>query len=471
MNQEQHALISEMTTKKKPSIGIIGAGMAGLSAAAQLHKLNYTNVTIYEASERIGGRIYYVENGDKLIHHGAQFVDGTETPMYKLASSLGISMERFDHEEKNIVSGRYKFSKDDELALTKFSEVVKERLSEGWNEIDENTTSFENILEEVFQNFIKMDPQRKSLYSGFKSVIRSDYENEWSAKADQLALVNFHKWSDHTKDGEEYLMSGEGYKVIVEEMLGRFPNKWIILNSRVENVDYSQSKVALKLANDDILRYHDVVIVTVSLGHLKRYHKSLFSPQLPLEKIEAIEKLGFGDTMKLILIYDDQFWKPEDYRTFILHVDGYNEGLSGDDFSKELNILQGYPYWTDKMLYFWLSGDGPRKAGLMSNEELSKCVTNLLRIMFQNDSIKEPTTILRKQWNLDELFLGSYSCTTKEAAVLGNPQEKLASPIVHNGQLKVLFAGEATHETIYQTVSGAYLSGEREANRIHRIWG
>lgn len=43
------------------AIGIVGAGAAGLSIAVILQKIGFTNVTILEASERIGGRIYTYE--------------------------------------------------------------------------------------------------------------------------------------------------------------------------------------------------------------------------------------------------------------------------------------------------------------------------------------------------------------------------------------------------------------------------
>src|SRR5438445_6427894 len=39
-------------------IAIIGAGVAGLTAARELFRSGFTNIDIYEASERIGGRTY-----------------------------------------------------------------------------------------------------------------------------------------------------------------------------------------------------------------------------------------------------------------------------------------------------------------------------------------------------------------------------------------------------------------------------
>ena len=47
---------------------IIGAGMAGLSAASHLIKNGITNVTILEARDRIGGRFLVQEHNGHVLH-------------------------------------------------------------------------------------------------------------------------------------------------------------------------------------------------------------------------------------------------------------------------------------------------------------------------------------------------------------------------------------------------------------------
>jgi monoamine oxidase len=54
--------------------------------------------------------------------------------------------------------------------------------------------------------------------------------------------------------------------------------------------------------------YADHVIVTCSLGHLKQYHDSLFNPALPKCKVDAIERMGFGNVEKVFLYYEPPFW-------------------------------------------------------------------------------------------------------------------------------------------------------------------
>lgn len=53
-------------SRRGPHVLILGAGIAGLSAAYELAKVGY-RVTILEAAERIGGRIHTVRAGDEIV--------------------------------------------------------------------------------------------------------------------------------------------------------------------------------------------------------------------------------------------------------------------------------------------------------------------------------------------------------------------------------------------------------------------
>lgn len=59
-----------------PSILIIGAGPSGIAAATKLMKNNFTDVRIFEAEDRIGGRIRSVKFGDAYIDLGAEWCHG-----------------------------------------------------------------------------------------------------------------------------------------------------------------------------------------------------------------------------------------------------------------------------------------------------------------------------------------------------------------------------------------------------------
>ena len=55
---------------------IIGAGMAGLAAAAHLEQNGLKDYLILEARDTIGGRFFIQNHGKHTLHMGAQWVHG-----------------------------------------------------------------------------------------------------------------------------------------------------------------------------------------------------------------------------------------------------------------------------------------------------------------------------------------------------------------------------------------------------------
>lgn len=63
-------LSSGLRRKRQPRIVVIGAGLAGLSAAKALLESGFTDVTVLEATDRIGGRVQSVQLGESSACRG-----------------------------------------------------------------------------------------------------------------------------------------------------------------------------------------------------------------------------------------------------------------------------------------------------------------------------------------------------------------------------------------------------------------
>lgn len=76
---------------KNPHIIIIGAGVAGIAAARRLFDNGYTKLTILEAENRIGGRIFSIKTKDSLFEHGAQWCHGEkDNIVFNLVKKLDL---------------------------------------------------------------------------------------------------------------------------------------------------------------------------------------------------------------------------------------------------------------------------------------------------------------------------------------------------------------------------------------------
>jgi spermine oxidase len=126
--------------------------------------------------------------------------------------------------------------------------------------------------------------------------------------------------------------------------------------------------------------------------------------------------------------------------------------------------------WNKKVLLGWLSGDAPMIVNAMSDAELKLAVTVLFRRLFKNDSIPMPTELYRANWTSDVLYGGTFSYMSVAAVEANVTFKDLARPIPIRGVPRLLFAGEATHEHLYQTTTGAWLSGRREADRLREYY-
>jgi oxygen-dependent protoporphyrinogen oxidase len=72
-----------------PHVAVVGAGIAGLTAAYELQRAGW-QVDVFEASDRVGGRVKTVEKGPYVVDVGA-FAIAARYPVYTaLAKSLGV---------------------------------------------------------------------------------------------------------------------------------------------------------------------------------------------------------------------------------------------------------------------------------------------------------------------------------------------------------------------------------------------
>lgn len=141
----------------------------------------------------------------------------------------------------------------------------------------------------------------------------------------------------------------------------------------------------------------DHVICSVSLGVLKRQHKSIFQPPLPQTKIDTIEGMGFGVVGKIILEFEQPFW-PVDWPGFTLlwKVDDL-KGIRKQNGNEWLEYITGIFTINRQrnLLLVWINGAGAREMEQLPESQVRDGVTSVLKKFLKDWSIPDPIRMKR----------------------------------------------------------------------------
>src|SRR5690606_18286658 len=92
---------------KPKSVLIIGAGLAGLSAAYRLKQRNI-DCNILESRPRIGGRVFsHQMDTDLVVELGGEWVGNSHTRIQELCNELGLELQNNQFDTHLIYKGEY----------------------------------------------------------------------------------------------------------------------------------------------------------------------------------------------------------------------------------------------------------------------------------------------------------------------------------------------------------------------------
>jgi monoamine oxidase len=412
---------------------IIGAGIAGLVAGDYLRKKGW-GVTILEARERVGGRVWSRTDwkGKSPMDMGASWIHGVSgNPMTEQAQREGIRTVPFDYEKKAVYhTGGSRIAPEEEQRIDKrFRKTL--RVADAAAEEFSRDVS----LRETFTGAEKKLGWSSEELASLNFRAHTEIEHEFAASLEELS-------AQYWDEGEEL----SGGDVIVPAGLGGVVEPWargqdIRFGQTVERVGYDRDGVRVKTAQGLEIRAKKL-IVTVPLGILKK-GTIVFDPPLPEEKTEAIGRIGFGNYQKTALLYDELFWDPE------LRLFDWVGGPTGKEWAEWVNL---YPFTGEPALIAFHTAQAAYEIEKMTDGEISDAATDALGSAL-GKKVPRPKDMLVSKWGHDPYSLGAYSfmgvgATPADRTTLGKP---LAGSLY--------FAGEAVSENYAATMHGAYESG------------
>ena len=425
------------------AVVVIGAGMAGLSAARRLVANGY-QVIVVEARDRPGGRMWTDYSLGTAVDLGAAWIhgDSSSNPLMKMADRYGLSTTATDWDETWLFDSEHGELEDESYdAIWRRSESIIERLYDA-----QSTASSKRSVADTLSPMLKSLSGDPIVKRGIQWFLSSQIEVEYAANFDQLALKHWDM--DEAFSGDDVIVSG-GFQKIVEPLSDGLDIRYA---HRVERVSFDGSGV--KVSTSQGVIQADRAVVTLPLGVLQQ-DRVRFEPQLPEDKRSSIDRLGMGVMNKIALRFSKPFW-PED---------AHRLGLLKSSTETLTEYFPLTPYSGEPVIVGLTRGRHAKSIEKSSKEEVVQQALTDLRFMFGNAVPHKVVDSVVTGWYSDEFSHGSYSHIPPGASF--SDYRTLAQPI----EGKVFFAGEATQARYPGTLHGAYLSGERVAKEIMKASG
>ena len=401
--------------KDSYDIAVVGAGAAGLAAAARLRGERLEAVLL-EARGRIGGRSWTIEPRPGLpVDLGCEWLHTTtRNVLAPLIDAAGLTVDR---------TTAYWQRRNDRIGI---SAADARAFGEAFAALDARVEAqaargVEGPVSDL------LEPGGR--WTGLLNAGSSWYNGaEW----DEVSVLDYAAYDD----GGTNWRVREGYGAGIIAAAGPLTP---VLDCPVTAIDHGASPVRVATAKGTLTAR--AVIIAVPTPHLAEGRLRL-SPDLP-GKTEAAAGLPLGLADKAFL----GLARPE-----LFPEEGHCFGRTDTEATASYFLRPfGRPYleaYFGGRLAARLEGEGPGALTAFAIDELTR--------LLGADLGRTLSPLAESAWKTDPWALGAYS-----HALPGRRDDRarLAAPV--DGRL--FFAGEATHPSFFSTAHGAWESGVRAA--------
>ncbi|WP_035349573.1 flavin monoamine oxidase family protein [Edaphobacter aggregans] len=417
-----------------PEVLVIGAGMAGLTAARALAEAG-VSVTLIEAHNRVGGRILTQRIGDDTIELGAEFIHGRPPELWALIAETGLETYERDGTTACFTNGSLAPCNEDDRAF---------HLLEGLEDFTGPDVSFTQYLSTLKAT----DSERISA--------RSFVEGFNAADASQIsaASLGLQQKAEESIEGDRAFYVGGGYDQLPNHLAKRIRDygSTIHLDTPVRHLRWSSGRV--EATTDTHIVAAQQAIITIPLSVLQ--HGTLAIEPRPDAILSAASQLRMGNAFRITLRFRDPFWKNLPPAKF-------------EDLSFLFSFGEMPPVWwtthphPSPLLTGWVGGPRSAALAILSSSALADRACSTLAHIFGLRTAQLCDLLLdcySHDWRNDPFSLGAYSYVA--AGGLDAPR-LLTQPVANT----LFFAGEHTDTTgHWGTVHAAMRSGLRAAQQI-----
>ncbi|MBX3303190.1 MAG: FAD-dependent oxidoreductase [Nitrospira sp.] len=473
--QYPRKLATAKSTSPTLSVGIVGAGLAGLACADTL-KTRGIRASIYDAGTRSGGRCWSLRGffSGQVAERGGELIDTLHKTMLGYAKRFSLKLEDVNKAPGEVI---YYFSGQrytEAVVVAEFREFVSimrtdlHRLSRDVTAIGHTTD--DAALDQISLLAYLGGQNTAGIAAGpvAKAAIIAAYEAEYGRAASEQSCLNFLLFMHpdrrstftpfgvfgderyHLVDGNDRIIEG-----LTRELPGQITYNRTLL--RVRRVSDGRIELTFQEGAHTAIVTHDVAVLAIPFSTLRLVELDA-SLTLPPAQRQAILTLGYGTNAKMNIGFSSRPWHA-------LSSDGTSySDLSNHQTTWESNPTRGSD--TRAILLDYSSGQrGARLNPTDVHIETQRFLQDLNHVY---PGALEAATLIQgrylahlEHWPSNPLTQGSYTCYrpgqfTAIAGLEGVPAGNL------------FFAGEHTN-SFYEWqgfMEGAALSGITAARSI-----
>ena len=447
-----------MDAQPEPDFAVVGAGLAGLRAAAELSAAG-ASVTVFEARDRVGGRVVSAPQPEPgaaepplVLDLGAQWVGPGQTEVLRLITELGLQTI------PSAVPGRALWGLGDQLkqgrawlpplppralaeALTIGARLalMSKRVSTAAPWQSPKSRKWDRISAGDWLARHVRDP-------GARDLALIHVRGNMAAEPDETSLLGL-LFDLRSVGPARHLLTAEAFRVregtheIAQRLAATGPGR-IRLGCPVRSISQESGGATVAWDTGAVRCRRVVVCVPPPLASQISY-----SPVLPERRARLLASLPMGSTVKFHAVYQRPFWR--------------ERGLCGQAWTAHGTVCLTYDNSPDDgtgrgVLVGLVVADEARRLGRLSPAEQEREILAALGRLFGPDAAA-PSALVVKDWAAEEWTGGCYSAhfPVKVWTSLGSAFREPCG--------RIHWAGTETSSEWYGYMEGALRSGTRAA--------
>jgi monoamine oxidase len=308
---------------RRADVVVVGAGLAGLTAARELRKAG-RSVIVLEARGRVGGRCFSqpIPGATDVANMGATFVGPTQTRILALMSELGIGKFPVYSTGKLLWYENGKVSPytgtipptSDPLAAVQLGTLTLPAIDQmaqtvpldaPWNA--PKALEWDSMTVDTWTNQNIISAKGRALFALAVEAVLSVESRDVSFLYFLFYIhsaggINQLVGNAGTGAGQDFRVSG-GTQHIADTMAHQL-GKRVLLHQPVRSIKHTAGGVTVHTDSLAVKGRHVVVAIPPHLAG-----RIVYSPGLPAQRDQLTQRMPIGSLIKTIAVYEKPFWR------------------------------------------------------------------------------------------------------------------------------------------------------------------